>query len=173
MKTATLTAIIQRDLLRTERLKTDASECHTCGRSFMPRPSSRDDNTWRFCSTRCREAYDAGFPAYDPSYVRKLTDVSLAAWWVVAGPSSVEIGSQYYAPIIEAAERKRRRLTRSKVSEELIRPRKLCQRCGAKLPVWVNGKHVRSDRKYCTGCSPNTRSGTRGRSGGLTAKKVA
>ena len=171
MKTATLTTIIPRDLLRTERPKTDPPACHTCGRSFMPRPSSGDYNTWRFCSTRCREGYDVGFPAYD--LVRKLTDVPLAAWRVAAEPPGIEVGSQYYAPIIEAAERKRRRLARSKGGEELIRPRKLCQRCGANLPVWVNGKQVRSDRKYCTACSPNPRSGTRGRSGGLTTKKVA
>src|SRR6516225_6822868 len=138
--------------LRTEpaRTSSQAAECFACGRSFLLRPSSGDDSN-RFCSTRCREGYDAGFPAYDPGYVRKLMDVPLAAWKVVAGPPGIEVGSQYYAPIIEAAERRRRRLARSKGAEELIRPRKLCQRCGAKLPVWVNGKQVRSDRKFCIG----------------------
>jgi hypothetical protein len=151
VKPATLTAAIQRDLLRTDRPKTDAPKCHTCGRPFVPRPNNDgDDNTWAFCSTRCREYYDAGWPAYDPDYVRKITDVPLAAWKVVAGPPG--IGSQYYAPVIEASERVRKRLARSKGGQELIQPRKLCQRCGAKLPVWIDGRKVPASRKLCDGC---------------------
>ena len=172
MKTATLAAILARDLLRTEPTRTsDAAECFACGRSFLPRPSTGDDNVHAFCSARCRQAYDVGFPAYNSNKVDVFA-VPLSAWRVVAGPPAIEIGSQHYAPIIEAVERQRKRLARSS-GGELIRPRKLCQRCGAKLPVWINGKQVRSDRKFCTACSPNPRSGTRGRSGGLTAKKAA
>ena len=147
-------------------------ECFACGRPFMPRPSIGDDNSHAFCSTHCRDAYDTGFPAYSGSKLDVFA-VPLSAWRVVAGPPGIEIGSQYYAPIIEAVERQRQRLAHSRSGAELIRPRKLCQRCGAKLPVWINGKQVRSDRKFCTACSPNPRSGTRARSGGLTAKKVA
>jgi 5-methylcytosine-specific restriction endonuclease McrA len=174
MKTSTLAAILERELLRTEEpTKTsDARECFACGRPFMPRPSTGDDNMHAFCSARCREACDAGFPTYG-SWKVDAFDVLISAWRVVAGPAGVEIGSQYYAPIIEAVERQRKRLARSRSGEELIRPRRLCQRCGAKLPVWINGKQVRSDRKFCTACSPNPRSGTRARSGGLAAKKVA
>jgi hypothetical protein len=172
MKTSRLAAILARDLLRTEEpTKTETPTCFACGRSMLHRPTDGDDNS-RFCSIRCQEAYDAGFPAYGSRKV-DVFDVPISAWRVVAGPPGVEIGSQYYAPIIEAVERRRKRLARSRSGEELIRPRKLCQRCGAKLPVWANGKQVRSDRKFCTACSPNPRSGTRARSGGLTAKKVA
>jgi hypothetical protein len=172
MKIATLAKAIQRDLLRTEPTRTsDAAECFACGRSFLPRPSTGADNTHAFCSTRCREAYDGGWPAYT-SNKTDVFDVPMSASRVVAGSPGVEIGSQYYAPIIEAVERHRKRLARGS-GGKLIRPRKLCQRCGAKLPVWINGKQVRSDRKFCTACSPNPRSGTRGRSGGLTSKKAA
>ena len=172
MKIATLAAILARDLLSTEPTKTETPTCYACGRSFMPRPSTGDDNVHAFCSAKCREAYDGGWPAYNNNKT-DVFDVPMSAWLVVAGPPGVEIGSQYYAPIVEAIERQRKRLARGRSGEELIRPRKLCQRCGAKLPVWINGKQVRSDRKFCTACSPNPRSGTRARSGGLTAKKVA
>jgi hypothetical protein len=73
---------------------------------------------------------------------------SLNGWRVIAGPPNIEIGSLYYAPIIEASKRKRQGET------ELIRPRRFCQRCGAKLPVWINGKQVRADRKFCDACRP-------------------
>jgi endogenous inhibitor of DNA gyrase (YacG/DUF329 family) len=168
-----LARAIQRDLLRDKPAKAVAPECHACGRSFMPKPSTGDDNTYAFCSARCREAYDNGWQAYSSNTTERVFSVLLSAWRVVAGPAGVEIGSQYYAPIIEAVERQRKRLVRSRSGEELIRPRRLCQRCGAKLPVWANGKQVRSDRKFCTACSPNPRSGTRAGSGGLAAKKVA
>ena len=44
--------------------KPPAPTCFTCGRSYW-----RGDG--RFCSARCREAFDAGFPPYDPSYAEK------------------------------------------------------------------------------------------------------
>jgi hypothetical protein len=171
-KMSRLAASIQRDLLRAEPTRTRAPECFACGRSFMPLPSTGDDNVHAFCSARCRQAYDAGFPAHNSGKVDVFA-VPLSAWRVVAGPPGVEIGSQYYAPIIEAVERQRKRLARRNGGKDLIRPRKLCQRCGAKLPVWINGKQVRSDRKFCIACSPNPRFGTRARPGGLTAKKAA
>jgi hypothetical protein len=66
MKIVTLASILARDLLRTEPARSsDAGECFACGRPFLPRPSTGDDNTHAFCSARCREAYDAGFPAYN------------------------------------------------------------------------------------------------------------
>jgi hypothetical protein len=91
MKTATLAAILARDLLRSEPTRTsDAAECFACGRSFMPRPSTGDDNTHRFCSTRCREAFDDGFPPYNPDQFRELARTfDTSNLRVVAGPTGV------------------------------------------------------------------------------------
>jgi hypothetical protein len=36
MKTATLAAAIQRDLLRTEPARTETPQCFACGRPFLP-----------------------------------------------------------------------------------------------------------------------------------------
>src|SRR5215471_13492098 len=65
--------------------------CFACGRGYC-----KGDG--RFCSTRCREAFDAGFPpAKDESnYIRAMTNVLLAAWHVVAGPPGIEIGARFY-----------------------------------------------------------------------------
>ena len=61
--------------------------CFACGRGYC-----KGDG--RFCSTRCREAFDAGFPpAQDSNYSRAMTTVPLAAWRVVAGPPGIEIGA--------------------------------------------------------------------------------
>ena len=42
--------------------------CFACGMTFLP---PRGDG--RFCSSRCRDGYDAGLPAYDEHYVRRIT----------------------------------------------------------------------------------------------------
>ena len=39
-------------------------ECFACGRPYTYREPDGDDSS-RFCSSRCREAYDAGFPRYE------------------------------------------------------------------------------------------------------------
>jgi len=90
MKIQKLAAAIQRDLLSTKPDKTEAPECFCCGRSFTPQPSTGDDNTHRFCSTRCREAFDNGFPPYDPDHFRELARTSdTSNFRVVAGPTGV------------------------------------------------------------------------------------
>ena len=87
MNTATLAAAIERDLLRTEPDRTAAPKCFACGRSFLPRPSDGDDDTWRFCSPRCREAYDAGLPPYDLDQFKKpASRFDPGGLRVVAGP---------------------------------------------------------------------------------------
>ena len=61
-KTKRLARALLRD--RAPSSKPPAPTCFTCGRSYW-----RGDG--RFCSARCREAFDAGFPPYDPSYAEK------------------------------------------------------------------------------------------------------
>jgi endogenous inhibitor of DNA gyrase (YacG/DUF329 family) len=56
-----LTARIKADLLRPDRQHT-TPKCVTCGREFTPKRTTGDDNTERFCSSRCRQAHDNGFP---------------------------------------------------------------------------------------------------------------
>jgi hypothetical protein len=86
LNTANLAAAIERDLLRTEPARTDADECFACGRPFLPRPSDGEDTSC-FCSHRCREAYDAGLPPYDPDRFRKLaSSFNPGGLRVVAGP---------------------------------------------------------------------------------------
>jgi hypothetical protein len=81
-------------------------------------PPSGDDST-RFCSTRCREAYDAGFPAWDENAEmngHRLTP-PLTGLRVVVGPPDVEIGSNPYQSVIAASERKRRKIEKRKKRE--------------------------------------------------------
>jgi hypothetical protein len=90
-------------------LELEIASCYMCGRSTIAR---------RFCSERCREGCDAGFPRSDPLYDRKVAASKLAGWKVVAAtPDGPPIGSAYYAPFLEAvAARPNRSRKRQKVS---------------------------------------------------------
>jgi hypothetical protein len=94
MKTATLAAILERDLLRTEPAKTETPTCFACGRPMIHRPREGDDSS-RFCSPRCEEAhYVAGLPPYEviAEEFKRLSRLPFTAnsnLRVVAGPPGV------------------------------------------------------------------------------------
>jgi hypothetical protein len=72
-------------------------ECFLCGRGMVYRGS-------RFCSPRCRKAFDCGFPRHDPHHVRTLMSPPLRSWKVAAPtPGGPLIGSSYYGPILGAS----------------------------------------------------------------------
>jgi hypothetical protein len=72
MKTATIANIIERDLLSERQAKPTAAKCHACGKGRGGDACGKGrggDTSGRFCSVRCRDAYDEGIPAYDPDYI--------------------------------------------------------------------------------------------------------
>jgi hypothetical protein len=81
-------------------MTTETTKCFVCGYGMLNRGSC-------FCSDRCRNAFDSGFPPYDPNQSRVLAAVPLDAW-IIVGPPGVEIGSRYWAQFFGRP----RRLTR-------------------------------------------------------------
>jgi hypothetical protein len=174
MKQTTLARAIERDLLRTEKPKTEAPRCHACGRSFMrmtgyarstalravvsrPNPEG-DDNTWAFCSARCREAYDNGWAAYDPHYANK----SNPRWYSLpmgkygflieclgCGKDFDSKGLRCCSVECERDYRKRleAEAVMAEVGMDALVKRK-CEQCGGDIPNWRNGRRVRSN--YCS-----------------------
>jgi hypothetical protein len=176
MKAATLAIAIQRDLLRTEPAKTETSTCFACGRPFSPRPGIGDDNTHRFRSPRCREAFDNGFPPYESR--PKLTN---EPWRVVAGPPDADPG--YLAPILPKGTHgffvqcagcgktfdstglrccstgcERRHRERSENAEVMakvgieppVKPKCEAPGCGRDIPNWRNGRRVSKATRFCS-----------------------
>ena len=127
-------------------LKYEPAHCFVCDRSYAPKPPSGDDST-RFCSDICRKAYDNGYPAYEPPINVFL--VPIRDWKVIAGPPGIQIGASYYGPLLD---RKRPKRGNKPAADELIRPRRPCQCCGAPLPVWRKGRRVPVTRKFCDMC---------------------
>jgi hypothetical protein len=89
-----LAAALLRDRERPATTNNSIIECFACGRSHMRRPVSGDDNS-RFCSRRCQDAFDAGFPPYDPNRDRALTNLPLSAWLLN--------GTRYFEPVLRGS----------------------------------------------------------------------
>jgi hypothetical protein len=87
--TGALADAIARDILADRGRAPVSPTCFGCGRSF-----GRGDG--RFCSSRCRAAFDAGLPAYDPHQARAVAAMPLSSWRVVAGPPGEVVGSRFY-----------------------------------------------------------------------------
>jgi hypothetical protein len=187
MKVASLAAAIQRDLLRTERPKTSARECHTCGRPFMPRPSDGDDNTWAFCSARCREYYDAGWPAYDPHYASKRNP----RWYSLpmgrhgfliecAGCHKTFDSKGLRCCSVECERAYCKRLEAEAVMARVgmdAPVKRKCEHCGGNIPNWRNGRRVPRATRFCSSrCSKASKKASGGPDEVLgieTAKKPA
>jgi hypothetical protein len=87
MKIENLARNIERELLAVRPKSAPTPRCFACDREYTPGQPGGDDST-RFCSTRCREGFDAGLP--------RNVDLPTAADWIgvdtgrmaqVAGPA--------------------------------------------------------------------------------------
>jgi predicted nucleic acid-binding Zn ribbon protein len=156
MKQSALARAIERELLREPSTpKHQTAKCFLCERDYLYVDTSGDDSG-RFCSARCREAYDAGFPrgsdnpGLHPELMPNL--YGHEGWRVVAGPPGVSIGSLYYDELMAWCERKWQRLAKRRVIEPL-QPKRKCASCGSDIPNWRGtGKarrRVREDVKFC------------------------
>jgi hypothetical protein len=98
MKTETLANIIKADLLAGKPEREIVPTCFARRRGYIYRGPNGDDSG-RFCSDRCRNAYDAGWPVFDPEIHepdrRRADWVPLAESRVVAGPPSLKPGRVY------------------------------------------------------------------------------
>jgi hypothetical protein len=81
MKTDALAAALKADILRTDRpaTPTNITNCFACGGSYIYK-GPNGENSGRFCSEKCREAYDAGYrrPALPAVKYGRLTAPSVS-----------------------------------------------------------------------------------------------
>jgi hypothetical protein len=173
---------IERDLLRERPATPEPQTCFACGRSYSRgAPKADSSSESRFCSVRCQDAFDTGFPPYDPNQARTLMQVPLTAWIVVAGPPGT-VGTRPHAldlPIRgdgclitckgcqrefvskglrccspECEKRYRERLEIEATLREVgaeAAPKRRCEACGAVIPRWTKGR--RQVKKTVRFCS--------------------
>jgi hypothetical protein len=178
---------IERDILRERPRLPTTPTCFACGRAYM-RGALKGDGSApsRFCSTRCRDAFDNGFPPYDPDPLRTMMR-SGKPWVVVAGPPGTvgqpwprdlpvsgdgclipcagchkQFSSRGLRCCSTDCERQyRERLDIEATLQEVgaeISPKRTCETCGATIPRWKNGRAVSKTTRFCSAkCSRKAR----------------
>jgi len=154
-------AILKDRAARTEPARSKSVLCFCCGRSFTYRGHSGDDNGC-FCSVRCREGYDAGYPAFDPDYASKNNP----RWYSLPiAPHGFYIdcagcGRRFESLGLRCCSSECTRMAQGRVETRAliaeagisIDKRRPCQKCGKPIPRWRNGRAVRKDAKTCGRC---------------------
>jgi hypothetical protein len=151
-----------------------APECFACGRAY-----SRGDG--RFCTTKCRDAYDAGFPAYTstptlryggplrvvaggaPGYLPKMPMKATARGFKIrcAGCQKEfeSLGLRCCSPRCEQKYRERQDIA-AVMAEAGMEPsaKRKCVECGVVIPRYVGvGKKRRATPVTRNLCSPKCR----------------
>jgi hypothetical protein len=173
MKTDALAAALKADILRPSTpTPSSSTDCFLCGRSYVYR-RPRGDDSGRFCSDPCREAYDAGRRAtedLDPFKITKWRVVAggnpgylpptpmrrrSAGWWITCPGCRREFeskGLRCCSPECERAARERQEnvALMAEIGMEVVAKR-LCQHpgCGAAIPKWRNGRRVSERARFC------------------------
>jgi hypothetical protein len=159
------------------------SECVACGWSYTPKAEG-DDST-RFCSARCREAYDAGFPPHDPRYHTKGNQ----RWYALplgregfkidcagCGKRFDSLGLRCCSVECERGLGQKRETERLKVEAGIefvskLGPKRKCQTCQGNIPRWRNGRAVSRRTRFCSPrCSRSARVAYPHPSAGLVAE---
>jgi hypothetical protein len=125
-----------------------APACMTCGRAYAGRAS-------RFCSTRCREAYDNGFPVFappDPSRYYTLP-ISGTGFCVACAHCARQFSSHGLRCCSSECERalcQRQARDRELAGDPFRSPRPPCEHCGSPIPRWRNGRQVPATARFCS-----------------------
>ena len=168
-----LAAGLLRDRARTSQVISTSMDCFLCGRSFVYKgPQGPELLSGRFCSDRHRDNYDIGARArrsennlwsadwniaagVDPGYIPKTK--------VQTGPTGFYINCANCGRRFESkglrccsvecerklGEKRENVAIMAEVDMELSVVKRKCEKCGANIPIWHNGRRVSKRRKFC------------------------
>jgi hypothetical protein len=149
-KRGRLAAAIERDILgRNPRPIHQSQACFGCGRSY------HRQNHGRFCSGRCREAFDAGVPAYEPLDVTRFYSLPIGpkGFFVECAHCRKRFESKGLRCCSSECERELRRKQEleAKLADDPFRVvKRKCESCGGPIPNWRNGRRVSNGTKFCS-----------------------
>jgi len=152
-----LTAQLLADRQRSDRSEVSAfNSCFLCRRSFSYHGPNGDDSG-RFCSATCREAYDAGSRAVT-YHARNYFTLRPGAhgFYVTCAGCQHEFeskGLRYCGSDCErvARERAETKAVLAEVAMEPVTTKRQCAvpGCERRIPNWKNGRRVSSARRFC------------------------
>jgi hypothetical protein len=174
MKADKLAAALMRDRERPSKKPSSSIDCFLCGNSFTYRyRAPQGDASGRFCSDKCREAYDAGYRRAEPVDAFKST-----SWRLVAGgdPGYLPSTPMRRRPVgwyltclgcqrdfeskglrycsTECERRSRERQENAELMAEVgmeVEAKPVCSMpsCKNPIPKWRNGRRVSKRARFC------------------------
>jgi hypothetical protein len=144
---------LERDLLADRPAKKKEATCFTCGRGYLPKP--KEDESNRFCSTRCREGFDAGAP-YDPAgktnrYSLPIGPTGFLINCLGCGKRFDSRGLRCCSIECERRYRERAENIAAMAEVDMDKPAKRkCEHCDGDIPNWRNGRKVSTAARFCS-----------------------
>jgi hypothetical protein len=133
--------------------------CFSCGQSMIYRGPQGDDSG-RFCSSRCRDWFDAGNPPYDSHYASKSNPLWYGllmgqhGFLINCASCSKKFDSKgLRCCSIECERRCREREGNAAVMAEVgmeAAAKRPCEACGGPIPNWRNGRRVSKATRFCS-----------------------
>jgi hypothetical protein len=142
---------LERDLLADRPAREKEATCFTCGRGYLLKPQ---DDSNRFCSTRCREGFDAGAP-YDPAsktnrYSLPIGPTGFLINCLGCGKRFDSRGLRCCSTDCERRYRQRAESIAAMAEVDMDKPvKRKCQHCDGDIPTWRNGRKVSKAARFC------------------------
>jgi hypothetical protein len=146
-----LTNAIMRDRQRERPTPTKTTaECFACGREYLYRDTDGDDSG-RFCSTRCREAYDAGFPAHASKGSQHWHSLPMGKHGFLIKCRGCERQFDSKGLRCCSVECERAYRLKEEVAEHPFRfVKRKCVECSGEIPNWRKGRRVSKATRFCS-----------------------
>jgi hypothetical protein len=155
-----LAKAIERDLLANRPAREKEATCFTCGRGCLP-------NSNRFCSTRCREGFDAGAPPASKTglhwYSLPIGPTGFLVNCAGCGKRFDSRGLRCCSTECERRYRERAENIAAMAEVDMGKPvKRKCEHCDGDIPNWRNGRKVSKAARFCSQkCSKSAWKGLR------------
>jgi hypothetical protein len=150
----TLARTIAADILAERRTVTFPG-CFTCARTYSKGAlAAHGSRETRFCSTLCRDGFDAGLPPYgerSPAYRLPQSGDGFRIECKGCRKPFVSRGLRCCSPECERGygEQLDIKATMAEVGMEPMREKRKCEHCGGDIPLWRKGKAVAKNVRFC------------------------
>jgi hypothetical protein len=143
---ARLARALLRDRDNKQQPSSSSSSCFVCGRSY-----SHGDG--RFCSTRCRSAFDAGMPAYEPLAITYSLPKGRDGFLIDCAHCRRKFDSPGWKCCSTDCSRELRcklALEAELAGDPFRAVKRKCLDCGGNIPNWRKGRRVSKATKFCS-----------------------
>jgi hypothetical protein len=145
---ARLAEAIARDMLAERKPPQKFPSCFACGRSYC-------SGEGRFCSARCRAAFDVGGPVYEPIDVDRFYSLPKGRHGFLIDCPTCRMpfdsrGLRCCSIDCERGYRDKQKLEAELADDPFRAIKRKCDACRRDIPNWRNGRRVSKATRFCS-----------------------